>query len=124
MAGAIVPLISALAPEVVNLVAALVHHSAPQAEMTHGPQTGPVKFANVFGSVMEQLQAAAAAGTISKSLPSDETVKVIIQAVVASMQLSGTLVPPSPASPASQTNWTISTATYKLGPGQSITINA
>ncbi len=91
MAAALVPLIAGLAPTVINLITALVHKQAPVAEVTHGPGTGPVKFADVFGAVMTALQKAAAAGSISSTLPSDDIVKVVIQAVVSSMQLMGAL---------------------------------
>ncbi len=92
MAAAIIPLIAGLAPGVINLIASLVHGAAPQAESL-GTGTGPVKFATVFGDVMGSLTKAAEAGSIPKVLPSDDTVKMIIQAVVSSMQLSGTLKP-------------------------------
>ena len=91
MATALIPLIAAIAPEIINLITALVHKAAPAAEQTLGSGTGPVKFAQVFGDVMTALQNAAAAGQIPKALPSDDIVKVVIQAAVNSMQLSGLL---------------------------------
>ncbi len=119
MAAAVVPLIAGLAPEIIKLIAGLVHKQAPVAEKL-GPGTGPVKFASVFGSVMEALTAAATAGQISKALPSDEIVKVIIQAVVSSMQLSGILGP----APGSVPDVPASTSLTPviLRPGQSIVI--
>lgn len=103
MAGVVVPLITALAPDIIKLIVGLVHKSAPVAEATNGPGTGAVKFAQVFQDVIMALQSAAAAGTIDKALPADETVKMIIQAVVTSMQAAGLLpgsaivTPPSPS---------------------------
>ena len=91
MAAAIVPLVAGLAPTIINLITSLVHRNAPIAEAKLGNGTGPVKFADVFGAVIVALQSAAAAGTIDKQLPSDESVKLIIQAVVSSMKLQGQL---------------------------------
>lgn len=91
MAAALIPLIAGLAPSIINLIASLVHQHAPQAEMANGPGTGPVKFADVFAAVIDALQKAAASGAIDKTLPPDEQIKMIIQAVVNSMQLSGVL---------------------------------
>ena len=90
MAAALIPLIAGLAPEIVNLIVGLVHPKAIAAEQKNGPLSGPVKFADVFVGVMKDLTAAHVAGTILV-LPDDATVKVIIQAVVTSMQLSGYL---------------------------------
>ena len=90
MAAALIPLIAGLAPEIINLIVGLVHPKAIAAEQNNGPLTGPVKFADVFVAVMQDLANAHAAGRIS-GLPDDATVKVIIQAVVTSMQLSGYL---------------------------------
>ena len=113
MAAVAVPLISALLPEVINLIAGLVHKAAPVAEVSNGPKTGPVKFADVFAAVMTALQNAAAAGSIPKILPPDDTVKAIIQAVVTSMQISGVLgTPATPAAPSA----------YTVKAGQTITI--
>ena len=124
MAAAVIPLITSLAPEVINLITSLIHQFAPQAEVTNGPGTGPVKFADVFVSVMDALTKAKVAGTIA-ALPDDSTVKTIIQAVITSMQMVGLLgsssiqgasgtpvVPVLPASPSG----------IVLQPGQSITI--
>src|SRR5436189_6402300 len=101
MAGAAISLIGALAPDLINLVVGLVHKKAPLAEATHGPNTGPIKFADVFSMVMGELAKAHAVGTISM-LPDDASVKTVIQAVVASMKMSGLLTPvvaPPPGSP-------------------------
>ena len=97
MAAALVPLIAGVLPEVITLIAGLVHRAAPQAEAMMGAGTGPVKFADVFASVMGALTKAAEAGQIPKALPADETVKTVIQAVVSSMKLSGLLDVPTPA---------------------------
>ena len=91
MAAAIVPLITTIAPEIINLIAALTNKAAPIAEATHGAATGPVKFTDVFNSVVTSLTNAAVAGQIPKTVPSDDIVKVIIQAVVSCMQLNGLL---------------------------------
>lgn len=111
MAAAIIPIVASLAPDIIGLIAGLVHKHAPIAEAT-GPGTGPVKFADVFGAVMTALQNAAAAGSISKQLPSDEAIKSIIQAVVSSMKLSGLLDSPVP----------VAGQSYTLRAGQSLTI--
>lgn len=99
MAGAIIPLVTAIAPEIINLITGLVHGAAPVAEQKFGPGTGPVKFADVFGQVIMALQSAATAGQIPKELPSDQTIQTVIQAVVSSMNLAGQLtgVPFKPA---------------------------
>jgi len=113
MAAIALPIIEALAPTIITLITGLVHKQAPVAEASNGPGTGPVKFADVFSAVMIALQNAAAAGQIPKALPSDEAVKAIIQAVVTSMKLSGTLIaPPSGSAPQAIT----------LTAGQSVTI--
>src|ERR1051326_5311339 len=89
MADVILPLIAGLGPELINLVVGLIHQKAPAAEAM-GPSTGPVKFADVFVAVMSDLTKAKAAGQIAV-LPDDAVVKLIIQAVVMSMKLSGVL---------------------------------
>lgn len=99
MAGALIPLVATVAPPLINLIAGLVHKAAPIAEQKHGPGTGPVKFSDVFNSVIVSLQNAALAGQIDKTLPPDDVIKTIIQAVVSSMQLSGVLEPPAPLPP-------------------------
>jgi hypothetical protein len=119
MAAALVPLIAGLAPDIINLIVGLVHPKAIAAQQANGPLTGPVKFADVFVSVMQSLTSAHVAGTISV-LPDDATVKTIIQSVVTSMQLSGVLgaaVPTAlaPGAPAA-------TQSITLQPGQSILI--
>ena len=91
MAAAFVPLIATIAPEIINLIAALTNKAAPIAEATHGAATGPVKFTDVFNVVITALNNAAIAGQISKALPSDDIVKIVIQAVVSCMQLNGLL---------------------------------
>lgn len=99
-AAAIIPAVTAIAPSLIDLITGLVHKGAPVAEQQLGPKTGPVKFARVFGEVMAYLQNAAAAGQIDKTLPSDQTVQTIIQAVVTSMNLSGMLTGARPRSAA------------------------
>ncbi len=90
MAAAIIPLVAAVAPDIIGLIAGLVHRAAPAAEK-NGPGTGPVKFGEVFASVIGSLNSAAIAGQIPKGLPGDDVIKVIIQAVVSSMKLAGLL---------------------------------
>ncbi len=90
MAAALIPLALSLAPEIINLIASLVHQHAPVAEQQGSTGTGPVKFADVFVDVMKDLTSAHAQGQIA-ILPDDGTVKTIIQAVVTSMKLSGLL---------------------------------
>lgn len=97
-AAAIIPLVAPLVEplaeagikELINWITGLVHKAAPAAEAARGGSTGPVKFADVFVSVMSDLTKAKAAGQIS-TLPDDATAKLIIQSVVTSMQLSGQL---------------------------------
>jgi hypothetical protein len=122
MAAALIPLIAGLAPEIINLIVSLVHPKAIAAEQL-GTGTGPVKFANVFVAVMQDLAKAHAAGTISV-LPDDATVKTIIQSVVVSMQLSGFLggTAPTPVTDVAATPSTPLRAVSIL-PGQSITIS-
>ncbi len=101
-----------LEPILANLIAGLVHKHAPVLEATTGPATGPVKLADLFAAVIGDLTRAATAGTIPKSLPSDDIVRVVIQSVVSSMKLSGMLEPTAPAAGQSVT----------LRAGQSLTI--
>jgi len=105
MAAALIPLALPIASEIITLITGLVHSHAPAAEAQLAGGTGPVKFTQVFQAVMTQLQAAAAAGQIAGVLPSDEAVKVVIQAVVTSMKLQGQLdsSTPAPAPLASRT---------------------
>ncbi len=58
---------------------------------------------------------AATAGTIPKSLPSDDIVRVVIQSVVSSMKLSGLLDAPSTPAP-------VGLQALTLRSGQSVTI--
>lgn len=119
MAATIVPIIAQLAPTIVSLITALVHKAAPVAETTNGPGTGPVKFAQVFQSVVTDLNTAANAGQISKTLPDDNTIQTIIQAVVTSMQLSGML----PASTTTTTSAVTSASSMvNVGKGQVVTV--
>lgn len=117
MAAAIVPMVLNALPEVINLIAGLVHRTAPVVEQQLGPKTGPVKFAAVFASVMDGLSKAAQAGQIDKKLPDDEVVKVIINSAIASMQLSGALDGGSAVTAAA-----LSPQSLVVSSGQSITI--
>ncbi len=117
MAAAIIPLALTLAPDIIKLITGLVHREAPAAEAVGGAGTGAVKFAQVFQSVTSSLNAAVSAGAIPKALPSDETIKMIIQAVVTSMQIGGMLTPAAPA-----VSGLAQTITLKAG--QTITISA
>ncbi len=119
MAAAAIPLIAGLLPDVINLVTALVHKHAPVAEAAGGTGTGPVKFADVFVAVMKDLVAAKTADGIS-AIPDDSIVKVIIQAVVNSMQLSGGLGATPKASPAPVA---ASIKSLVLTPGESVNIS-
>ena len=137
MTAAIPAIVAALptvigdAQKVISLIVGLVHKSAPAQEAL-GPGTGPVKFSNVFADVMTELQKAAAAGQIDKTLPSDEMVKAIIQAVVTSLQISGllgavaTTATPTPAPAAAAPHAAVaatgSAQSVTLSAGQSITI--
>jgi hypothetical protein len=100
VAAVAIPLIAGLLPDIVSLIAGLVHPKAIAAEAAHGPISGPVKFADVFTGTMKDLIAAHAAGTIAV-LPDEAIVKVIIQAVVTTMKLGGLLenIPPEPGKP-------------------------
>jgi D-alanyl-D-alanine dipeptidase len=114
----LIPLLAGLAPSIVDLIAALTHRSAPVAEATFGAKAGPVKLATVLSDVMVDLQRAAAAGTIPKELPSDQTISTVVQSVISSMKLSGLLDSPTqPAAPQATQG-----ASYVLKPGQSVTI--
>lgn len=93
MAAAIIPLIAGIAPPIINLIAGLVNKHAPAAETQFGPGTGPIKFADVFSNVINALQKSASAGTIDKTLPPDDTIKLIIQSIVSSLNISGQLSP-------------------------------
>lgn len=93
--AAAAPIAQAVLPEIISLIAGLVHKAAPAAEAANGPATGPVKFADVFVQVMGNLVKAHAAGQIA-TLPDDPTVKIIIQTVVTSMKLLGALSPAAP----------------------------
>jgi hypothetical protein len=80
----------AIAPSIISLITSLVHHKAPVIESSNGPGTGPVKFADLFVSVMQGLTSAKVAGQIP-SVPDDASAKNIIQAVISSMKLLGLL---------------------------------
>jgi hypothetical protein len=135
MAGAVVPLITSLAPTVLELITSLVHQFAPKAELAYGPKTGPVKFADVLGDVLIKIQAAAAAGQIPKDLPSEDTIKFVIQTVVTSMKLLGALdkaalpdlssaaLTPAPGTSAPTVN-PPGAQTIRIAPGQQLTIVA
>jgi len=115
MATAIIPIITGLAPALIELIAGLVHQFAPREEQQLGAGTGQAKMANVFSDVVQSLQKAAAVGTIPKELPPDQTIGLIIQSVVSSMKLSGLLEPPPTATLAPAQDIT-------LRPGQSVRI--
>jgi len=117
MASFVIPLILGLAPEVVKLIVARAHKSAITAEAALGPDTGALKFGQVFGEVMTSLNDAANAGQIPKALPADEAVKLIIESVVNSMKLSGALPGPGTTVPAAS-----QTGQLSLKPGQTLTI--
>lgn len=119
MAAIAIPLITTLAPSIIQLIAGLVHKEAPAAEARYGAGTGPVKFSDVFSAVIQQLQAAATTGAIPKELPSDEAIKMVIQAVVSSMNLQGQLQPVQESlSPLNLCQ----TQIIKVTAGQSVTI--
>lgn len=118
MAAAVIPLVATVAPEIIKLITGLVHKEAPKAEQL-GSGTGPVKFAQVFASVVGSLTEAANAGQIPKQLPPDETIKTIVQAVVASLQLSGLLDKSAVATP---TQVPAGAQSITLSAGQSVTI--
>jgi hypothetical protein len=120
MAAALVPLIPALAPlapSIIDLIVSLVHHKAPEVEAANGPGTGPVKFADLFGTVIDSLTKAATAGQIDKTLPADDTIKLIMQAAVTSMQKMGMLGSTATATGAPNAGG------LTLHPGQSLTIS-
>jgi hypothetical protein len=124
MAAAIIPILTAVGPSLISLIAGLVHRSAPAAEQQLGPGTGPVKFAQVFGDVIAALNRAASAGQIDKLLPSDQEIQLIIQSVVSSMKLAG-LLSASQAADISQAISTPAPAGQQgiiLTAGQSLTI--
>ncbi len=123
MAAAIIPfipIIAGLAPELVTLIAKLVHKQAPIAEAANGPGTGAAKFGDVFVAVMKTLTNAKVAGQIS-ALPDDNSVKVIMQSVVTAMKLSGTLGEDAPST-AVISPTAVSSPGLVLRAGQTITI--
>lgn len=119
MAALAIPAALSIAPQIISLITGLVHHHAPIAQATTGPGTGAVRFADVFTAVMDSLQKAATAGTIDKSLPSEDLIKVVIQAVVTSLKMQGQLTGSAPSPLASD-----SVKQIVLAPGQSINISA
>jgi hypothetical protein len=123
MAAALIPIVAPLVltelPKLVDLIVGLIHKQAPVAEASGGPGTGPVKFADVFVAVMNDLAKASASNQIP-GIPADGTVKTIIQAVVTSMKLSGVLGSMSVSSPA---ELPATQGPLVLSAGQSITIS-
>ncbi len=118
MAAAVVNALVPLAPGIFDLIAGLVHRKAPEAQAALGAGTGPVKFADVFTGVMNDLAKAHAAGQLPGPIPDDATVKLIIQAIVSSMNLLGLLdgIPAVLTAPAS------SSQAIMIKPGQILTI--
>lgn len=115
--AAFIPLIAGLLPDVIKLVTSLAHPAVKEAE-TLGPGTGPVKLAQVFEIVKSGLQSALIAKTVTDPLPSDDLIKIVIQAVVNALQLEGALgitSTPSVSATGSQA------LTLKAGQGVSIT---
>jgi hypothetical protein len=114
--AAIAPLVTSVAPSIIDLVTSLIHKAAPAAEATLGPGTGPIKAATVLSAMTAQLQQAATSGQIKASdIPSPDVLQVILNAVVKSMNLSGLLE-------ASSTSTTPNQA-ITIKPGQSLTIS-
>lgn len=98
MAGVAVPIIEAVAPSVISLIAGLVHKQAPIEQANNGPSTGPVKFANVFNAVVAALENAVSAGQLDKTaVPSTDTVKLIIQVIITALKLPGGVLSDVPA---------------------------
>ena len=120
MAAIAIPLIGAVAPAIIDLIASLTHPKAIAVEQL-GPGTGAVKFADVFVSVMADLVKAKAAEQID-ALPAEGTVKTIIQSVVTAMKLSGLLG--GIAAPVATTNPAEATENYTLSAGQSVLVRA
>jgi FtsP/CotA-like multicopper oxidase with cupredoxin domain len=120
MAAIAIPLIAEFAPKLIDLIASLVHRSAPAAEAKYGPKSGPVKFAEVFATVMADLQKAIASGSIGKELPGEEAIKAIIQSAVATLDLTGSLNGGALVVSASPS--TTPGPAITLQPGQTITI--
>jgi hypothetical protein len=122
MAAALVPLALSLAPEIINLITGLVHKHATVAQVAKVPNTGPVAFADVLSAVGDDLSRAHAAGQITGPIPEDAIVKVIIQAVVTSMKMSGLLG--TPALPGISTTPGSQSLVLKLGDTLSIKVAA
>jgi hypothetical protein len=97
MAGVLIPLIlpgiTELLKVIAPLISGLVHQHAPAVEAQQGPNTGPVKFADLNVIVMAGLIKAHAAGEITGDLPSPDLVKVMVQTAVSSMKAMGMLNP-------------------------------
>jgi hypothetical protein len=121
MATIAIPLIAEFAPKLIDLIASLVHRSAPAAEAKYGPKSGPVKFAEVFSVVMAELQQAIASGSIGKELPGEDAIKAIIQSAVATLDLTGSLNGSSALVVSASPSTTPGPA-ITLQPGQTITI--
>lgn len=123
MATAIIPLVTALAPEIISLITSLVHKKAPAAEAALGAGTGPVKLAQVLQDVTSALQSAVNAGTLPGPMPLASEIQNIVQAVVSSLQSQGYLqstplgaAPSLPAPlPSVTTTWPSSQATVASG---------
>ena len=88
---------------------------------------GDAEVGGVFvdAGVIASLNSAAAAGTISKTLPSDSVIQMIIQAAIQTMQLDGLLGSTAVSGlPAAAAKAVSSTQTIKLTAGQTLTVSA
>ena len=140
MAAVAIPVLTALAPSILELITSLVHRGAPAQEAALGAKTGPVKFANLFASVMQDLINAHAAGQIAGDLPTTDLVKFVMQIVITSLKLQGVLgstavddavtvpvptvaVTPTPAAPAAAVAVKPNSQSFALAGGGTLTFS-
>lgn len=89
-AATLIPLGLSLAPQIYQLIAGLVHKHAPAIEQAYPqPNMGPVKFSNLFDTVMGSLTQAAATGQIDKTLPPDDLIKSMLETAVQTLKQPG-----------------------------------
>lgn len=117
------PLLPTITNDLITLITGLIHKQAPIAQAANPvPGTGPLRFADVFASVMRSVVTAHAAGQIAGTLPDEGIVKVIIQAVVTSMKLPGNLLDMTGVTPIAVAADTVQSVVLKAGQSVTITV--
>ena len=114
--AAFVPLITTVAPELIQLIAGLVKSHIGQTSAS--PQSGGIDLTGVFNSVMVALENAASQGTIPKTLPPDDVVKMIVQTAATALHAPAPVTAPVSNAAAS------GSLSITLASGQSLTISA